>query len=128
MKAQVSVEFMVFMSILILIFIPLLSSSISLQQETKNIRLETEAGKLSDAIAFEINLATKAGDGYERKFYVEESFAGISNFNISVEDYRVTIEWSERSASSPIVTKNVTGTIKKGWNLIKNKNGDVYAN
>lgn len=127
MRGQISIEFMIFVTILALIVIALLWNNLSLQNRMIGIKTNVEAQKLSDSIAFEINAAVKAGDGYERDFYVENSFFGISNFNISVEEYYASIDWSERSVSSRIITKNITGTISKGWNQIKNVNGEIIV-
>lgn len=127
MKAQVSVEFMAFVSILLLLLLLFVWNSFSLQKEMIALRSDTEARKLSDRIAFEINTALKAGNGYSRNFYVEDSFAGISDFDILVNSYSVVIKWSQGSASSQILTENITGSIKKGWNFIQNKNGEIFA-
>lgn len=88
---------------------------------------DTEARKLSDRIAFEINIALKAGNGYSREFYIEETFAGISDFDILVYSYSIVIKWSQGSVSSQILTENITGSVKKGWNFIENKNGEIYV-
>lgn len=127
MKAQVSIEFMILISILALLFILYTQNSLSLQRDMITIKVDQDAKKLSDKIAFEINTAVKSGDGYERRFYVEDSFGGISDFNISVKNYAVTISWGQRSVSSQITTKNITGNVSKGWNLIENGVGNIYV-
>jgi len=128
MKAQVSIEFMILIFLLALLFILYTQNSLSLQKDMVTIKVNQDAKKVSDKIAFEINTAVKSGNGYERRFYVENSFAGISNFTISVENYAVTINWSQKSVSSQITTKNITGSINKGWNLIENSGGNIYVN
>lgn len=127
MKSQASVEFMILVGMLVIIFLVMTSSNISLQQGMINIKSDTEARKLSDKIAFEVNTAAKSGDGYKRKFLIEESFAGISDFTIEVGDYQVRIVWSDRQVSSEIVTRNITGVVNKGQNLIENRNGVIYV-
>lgn len=127
MKAQVSVEFMILILLLSLLFILYTQNSLSLQKENIAIKIDQEAKKLSDKIAFEINTAVKSGSGYQRRFFVENTFAGISEFDISVQNYGVTVSWSQKSVSSQITTKNITGNVSKGWNLVENRAGIIYV-
>ena len=127
MKGQISIEFMIFVTILTVIVTAFLWNNLSLQNRIVGIKTNVEAQKLSDSIAFEINAAVKAGDGYERNFYVENNFFGVSNFDISIAEYSVFIDWSDRSVSSRIITRNITGKVSKGWNKIKNINGEIIV-
>lgn len=127
MRAQSSVEFMILISILLILFILYTQNSLSLQKDMISIKADQEAKKLSDRIAFEINTAVKSGDGYERSFFIESSFAGISDFDVSVKDYEVKVAWSQNFVTSQIVTKNTTGNVVKGWNLIENRDGVIYV-
>lgn len=127
MKSQVSVEFIVLVSMLILIFIAFLLSSSSIKFRLIGIKSEIEAKELCDDIASEINHAVRAGNGYERRFYVKDSFYGVSNFNISIEGNSVFMDWDEKSVSSSIITNNVVGNVSKGWNKINNTNGVIYV-
>jgi hypothetical protein len=128
MRGQISVEFMTLVSILIVIFTVFLWSANSWDYKIIGIKTNAEAKKLSDIIAFEINSAARAGDGYKRSFYLDEHPYGISDYDISVEGYSVFIDWDDKSISSNIITKNITGNVIKGWNLIENKDGMVYVN
>ena len=127
MKAQASVEFMILISVLIIIFILYTQNSFSLQKDMTTIKASQEARDLSDKIAFEINTAVKSGDGYKRNFYVDRSFAGIVDFDILVENYEVKIIWYQDSVTSQMVTKNTTGAVDKGWNLIENIDGVIHV-
>ena len=127
MKGQASLEFLIFTSILILMLSVYFWSSSSFQQRVNRIKSIEEAQRLCDKIAFEINLAVRAGDGYRRKFYVDENLYGISNFTIRVANNTVFLDWNEGSVSSSIITKNIVGSIKKGDNLIENRGGMIYV-
>jgi len=129
MRGQVSVEFMIFMSILIIIVSIFLWSNLSFQYKMIGVKSNVEAQELCDEIAFEINSAVRAGEGYKRRFYVDENLYGASDFEISVEYYSVFIDWDDKSATSSIIIKNITsGTIKKGfWNTIENINGELHV-
>jgi len=127
MKSQASLEFMIFASILIFMLSVYFWSSSSFQQQVNKIKTIEEAQRLCDKIAFEINLAVRAGDGYRRNFYVDENLYGISNFTIQVANNTVFLDWNEGSVSSSIITKNIVGTIEKGDNLIENRGGTIYV-
>lgn len=105
-----------------------LYSNLSLQNRLIGIKSNVEAQELCDRLAFEINAAVKAGEGYERSFRVEDSFYGAANFSISVANYSVFIDWGDKSVVSNIVVRDINGTIEKGrWNVIKNINGEINA-
>ena len=126
MKGQISTEFMIFVTILFFILMAFLWSNQSLQNRLIGIKSNVEAQKLCDRLAFEINAAVKAGNGYERSFRVGDSFYGTSDFSISVVNYSVFIDWDDKSVASNIVIRDINGTIEKGsWNVIKNINGEV---
>ena len=125
MTGQVSTEFMIFVSILVVIMTIFLWSNTSMNYQAIGIKANAEAKKLCDRIAFEINSAVRIGNGYKRIFFVDENLYGISNFNISVSEYSVFIDWDEKSVSSSIIVKNITGKITTGQNLIENKEGII---
>ena len=127
MIGQVSTEFMIFVSILVVMMTIFLWSNTSMSYQAIGIKSDTEAKKLCDRISFEINSASRAGNGYKRNFYVDENLYGISDFTISVSEYSVFVDWNEKSVSSSIIVKNITGTIHTGWNLIENKDGIIYV-
>lgn len=127
MKAQVSIEFITYVILLLVVLSALLYSATSKQYELIGIKSNLEAKELCNDISFEINEAVRAGNGYERRFYVKESLFGISDFNISIENYFVSIDWNGRSSSCSIITNNIIGNIAKGWNSINNTNGVIYV-
>jgi hypothetical protein len=126
MNGQIAIEFMIFVSILLVITTIAVFSNISLNQGMSSIKSDEEAKKLCERIAFEINSAVRIGDSYKRNFYIESPF-GISDFNISAEAYSVFIDWDEKSVACAIATNNITGKIEKGWNLIENIGGVIYV-
>ena len=91
-------------------------------------KIYSEAKKISDAIAMEINLALKAGEGYSRVFYIPEKILNSIDYNVTVSNYKVYVYWNDGSTQSIIYTKEINGIIKKGENLIRNLNGEIYVN
>jgi len=129
MKGQSSVEFMVYIGILLVILSVFLWSSNSLQSRLNEVKIQNDAQQLCDKVAFEINTAVRSGNGYKRDFYMEKSFFGVSDFNITVDYYTVYLTWNNFSVISNIITKNITGTINEGRiNSIENRGGIIYVN
>lgn len=127
MKSQVSVEFLILVSLLLVILVVVLIGGYSFSSLTNDLRIEREAKKLSDSIASEINLAIRIGDGYKREFFVDTSFAGITDFSIEVGNYSVFIKWYRGETSSSILVPRIEGEIKKGRNTLENRNGEIYV-
>ncbi len=129
MKGQSSLEFMTYVSILTFILAIFIWSNASLEKRKIGIKTITEAENFCDNIAFEINSAVRSGNGYSRKFYVDDNFNGVSNFAISVSNYSVYVDWTRNSVSSSIVIKELanTNTISPGFNLIENRDGNIYV-
>jgi hypothetical protein len=127
MKAQVAVEFMVLFAILAFFFIAYIQSGFYMKKDQMSVQEKQEAKSVSDNVAFEINRAVDFGSGYERDFHLDESWAGVANFNITVKDYEVTVTWDESVASSVITVRNITGSVKPGWNNIRNGDGVIYV-
>lgn len=127
MKAQVSIEFLILIFILVLVFTFFSSSTTSIKNQLNSIRIQTEARRLVNKIASEINLAVEVGDGYERRFYVENSFAGITDFSITISNYTISLEWKRGVVYSPLISSSIQGEIRKGWNVVRNVDGIIYV-
>jgi hypothetical protein len=127
MKGQMTIEFMVLLSVLIVMSTLFIFGEMSLRERSFNLKAGEEIEKLCERAAFEINAAVRFGDSYTRSFYIDETLFGVSDFDILVSDYAVFIDWDKGSKACIISTKNITGEIKKGWNLIENIDGVIYV-
>jgi hypothetical protein len=127
MLAQASTEFLVFVSLLLILVFLVVYKNYQSAAQLEEYKSYQEAQNLVNDIAFEINLALKAGDGYSRKFYVSKEVYGISNFTIEVRDYQVKLKWDKGEVSANIFTRNITGTIKAGENVVRNVKGEIYV-
>jgi len=125
---QASLEFFILVSLLIIILTGVMYFSSSYYYQFNQLQIYSEANKISQSIASEINLALKAGDGYSRIFYIPEKILNSIDFEINVTSYRVYVYWNGGSTQSVIYTKNINGTLKKGENWIRNVNGEIYVN
>ena len=128
MLAQISVEFTLLVSILVIILLLTIYYNSSIYVEMNSAKVYSDGQKISDQIASEINLALKAGNGYSRVFYTPIKVSNSFDYNITVNNYLVTVSWKDSSVRSVVLTNNLNGTLVKGQNLIKNLNGNVYVN
>jgi hypothetical protein len=126
MKAQASVEFLVFLSFLIVVFLVSVFNQLHLSREVTSIKSDEELKTLCGRIKFEIDSAVNLGDTYKRNFYLNAPY-GNENITITIKSYYVFIDAYSKSLSCNIITNNITGAIKIGWNLIENKNGVIYV-
>jgi hypothetical protein len=126
--AQVSVEFIVFVSVLTVILLLTIYYNSTVYMEMNSAKIYNDAQGICDQIAFEINMALRAGDGYSRNFYIPYKISDSVNYNISLNNYLVVINWTGGSTQSIILTNNITANFTKGQNLIKNLNGSIRVN
>ncbi|MCD6403328.1 MAG: hypothetical protein J7K98_03285 [Candidatus Aenigmarchaeota archaeon] len=127
MKAQVSTEFLILVSVLVTMFLSLYFGLVPLVKKAYYAKLEQDAKEVCRFVANEINLAYRVGDGYQRRFFIEERLLGFKSYDITVGNFFVYVEWDNKSVSCSVLTRSVNGNAHPGWNTIKNKKGDVYV-
>jgi len=125
---QASLEFFVLISLLIVILTMAMYFSSSYYHQFIQYQIYSEATKISQNIANEINIALKAGDGYSRVFYIPTKILNAIDFDVNVSNYRIYVYWDTGFTQSVIYTKEINGNLRKGENLIRNVNGEIYVN
>ena len=128
MLAQVSIEFIVFVSVLTVILLLTIYYNSTIYMEMNSAKIYNDAQGICDQIAFEINMALRAGNGYSRNFHIPYKISDSVNYNISLGNYLVIVNWAGSSTQSIILTNNITANFTKGQNLIKNLNGSIRVN
>jgi hypothetical protein len=126
--AQVSMEFIVLVSILILVLVTVIYYNSSFYVRINSAKDYNNAQTISDQISSEINLALDVGDGYSRSFYVPERISNSIDYNVTVSNYAVVLNWNNGYVTSTVLAKNISGNLIKGQNLIRNLNGIIYVN
>jgi len=126
MKAQTSTEFLVLVSILVLISLVFYFSIIPFLQQAYHSRIKKHAEEICKFVANELNLAYQVGDGYRRKFFIEEKLLGFKNYTIDFQNFSIFVDWNGWSVVCPTQVGRVNGRIHKGWNYIKNVKGEIY--
>ncbi|MBI2128795.1 hypothetical protein HYU07_01005 [Candidatus Woesearchaeota archaeon] len=124
-KAQVSVEFIVFVGIGFIMLLIFLASSI---EKMKEFNTEKEFILLKDVaykVQNEIVLASIVNDGYMRTFDIPERLE-TSDYNISITG-RTLIAQSD-NYDYVLQLPDANGTLAKGNNTIKKTGGIVQIN
>jgi uncharacterized protein YpmB len=124
-SGQGALEFAVIFGFVIFFFVVFLGI-IERNLEDKNSEKE---GIVLQSVALEardeINLAAGSSEGYYRVFKIQENILG-KNYFINVTDGFVYASLGNKGFSYK--TANVTGSLKKGVNIINKTNGTVYLN
>jgi hypothetical protein len=145
-KAQQSVELMMAFSAALAVFI--IFYAILAQTYADSIRKETlsEGISLADGIAAEIDVAARAGDGYNRKITYSTVVMGGQSYNLSVNNRSGSVEFNmdlgESIApfyySAPTLARSIVGEsmfatvdgfaieAERGYAYIENRNGTIH--
>ena len=128
MKAQAGVEFIAFVTLILIIASVAVSVWWPLRNAGYERKIESGAVTTLRTIVFQINTDQTVGDGYQGRFFLDQTLLGV-DYNISQEPHFVSIQWSKRTAILPTIPENVTGNFKIGdWNTVKNVNGVINVN
>ncbi|MFC1648964.1 hypothetical protein ACFL1B_05935 [Nanoarchaeota archaeon] len=127
MKGQVSLEFVVLMVFMLVLFTGLfvaLQGRMLAMRELKDMQTMQQLGNL---VENEVRLAYLVGDGYERQFFVPVTLNGKS-YDIRVDDQWDLIVAHHDLEHIAFLENQVTGAVQKGNNIVKNVHGQVELN
>lgn len=124
-KGQISIEFLIILTILFLVLIFSVWVYGVKNKEVNDYRINESAKLVAFSTATAINGAYLAGDGFES--VVEMDSFGF-DFNLSIEESAVTVSWDGGIADYPILTdKVVLGDIAFGeMATIRTRDGNVF--
>jgi hypothetical protein len=121
-KAQVSVEFM----LLFIFFIGLLAlAMVYAMQNLQGVYSSTmglEAGKVLSSVKSKLDTAFLEGDGFSTNFTLPQQIMSV-DYSVNISSGFLLIEVANATYSNPLITKDITGTPRKGENALKNVNG-----
>jgi len=126
-KGQSAIEFMILIgavTFLFLSFLLAINQSISDANERNKDLLVKE---IALTVQNEISIASKAIDGYQRNFSIPLVIVG-NDYHINILSSLVFINTTDGKHSLALPVANVTGSVKKGSNIIKKLNSTVYLN
>jgi hypothetical protein len=125
-KAEVSVEFMIFVGILFVFFIFFFGIIGVKTRDINESTIFTDAQSVADKIADEINIAVRF-EGYFREFYIPEKLVNGNIYSVVFHKglRLVEVKWNGKSVMSSLVTENISGNISFGNNRIRNEEGVI---
>ena len=126
-KGQISMEILSYYIILFGVFLLTLILVVANQRAIEEEKSNMDARRILITAKNEIDIATNVGDGYSHSFFLPQVLQSGKDYNISVssEAQEIRIVYNERNVTLPLLTNNVTSTIKKGNNIIKNSKGMI---
>lgn len=124
-RGQGAIEFVVIFGALLAFFI-IFFSIVQLNIADKN---EDKERVIAQSVALdiqnEINIAAEASEGYIREFSIPQSILG-KDYDVNILQGRMHFDMEGYSTSYQV--SNVTGSLIKGNNIIRKKNGEVTLN
>jgi len=122
LKAQVAIEFIILVSIALIMLIIFVSSTSDHAEKLNRQRDFIILKDLAYSIQNEINLASQVREGYNRTFSLPDELDG-NEYTITTyeNEFRVSTNGMDFSLRIP----KINGTIKKGNNTITNKGGII---
>ena len=133
-KAQISAEFIIIVSIALVVFLMMFSIIDKRNDELYSTRTMLYARKEADNLASSINTIFLAGDGAQKTITLPETLRDDKNYTINIypTNHLVEIIWSSlgenRQYTSPLLTANITGNLTSLSNTtltITNSNGGM---
>ncbi|MCX8190024.1 MAG: hypothetical protein N3F05_02230 [Candidatus Diapherotrites archaeon] len=123
LKAQASVEFMVLLSFLLVIFVFSISIATGQHEVFLSSKKTSEAKLLARTLASEINAVFLAGNGAEKSLFLRN----FGDYNVAFGKHRVFVEWGGSYVSEFIIANDVNApSAMQGKELLlKNISGGV---
>ena len=123
-KAQSSIEFILIFSLLLTILAIGATVAWVRIYGITNANQNLEIDKILDDTSSKIDLAFLEGDGFSINLEIPQVIFG-QNYTIDIYDNNVVIIFSNSTYSKHTLTENITGTLKKGFNKIINRDGEI---
>lgn len=121
-KAQSSIEFMLFFIVFMVALTAALFVSMERSHDLIQQRLALESTKVMNDVSTKINTAFLEGSGFMINLTVPENIYG-RDYTIGIYANLIRLEVENQTYFKPILTKNITGILTKGVNLVENKKG-----
>ncbi len=123
-KAQSSIEFMIIFIILVLALLVSLWIGLMRVREVSTAQTDLEVERLLNDASNKINTAYLEGHGFSINLTMPNKIFGL-NYTVQIISNYIYLTINNNTYPKPLLTQNISGTLKKGENLIKNVRGDV---
>ena len=124
MKAQVALEFIIIFGVFLVALILVTLSAWGNVMNINKSTIDFESVRILNLAANRMNTVYLEGDGFSIGLVIPEKI-GNFNYTINIEDNTLWLEINELSYSKRLLASNITGTLSKGTNTIKNMDGGL---
>jgi hypothetical protein len=108
LKAQVGLELIAAMIIILLILILIVSYSIERANESNEMRTFLDAKRVATSIGTNLDTIQEQGKGYYKYFTIPETIYGYYGYNVSISANVVEVSWGSRAWTVNTLSSNVT--------------------
>jgi len=129
-KGQVSLEFIIMVSLTLLIFAGFYSALLHKQMNAIKYNTDLEAKMLAEYIGYEVNLALTHGENFTKEFELPYKIS-VYEYNVSYEtsdNFTLIYVYYDNRYSIGYTIANLSGSLNPGSNILRNTRGMIYAN
>ncbi len=126
-KGQSSIEFLIIVSFMTLIFVSLFSLASGRLSEAKEGNSAQAAQDIALRVVNQIALVSEVSDGFASTFTIPQAVAG-QTYTLDLIDGREVVVYYQNYEHVEFLPFNVSGNVTFGQNTIAKKGGRVYLN
>ena len=129
MRAQVSVDFIIALTVMMSLFFLIFGLYAQKKSGIETVMANLEAKRIGEKLAWNINEVSRGGDGAREEVIIPER-AWVEDYYIYIEGRWVEVVWTHRGLENhmafPIMTSNIEGgEFDAGSSLVITNNGGV---
>ncbi|MBI2675887.1 MAG: hypothetical protein HYX24_05485 [Candidatus Aenigmarchaeota archaeon] len=124
-KMQAAMEFMVILGAFVFLLAASIHVSMQKTREVEQASDDLEAGRILEMASSKLNTALLEGDGFSANLTLPEKMRG-KGYSINISNGVLYISLPGNTYPTRLLTSNITGSLRKGENMISNRNGGLY--
>lgn len=118
-KGQAAIEFIIVFTILIAVLIAVTYNSHLTANDINSVAAEGALTDALDSMKFEIDTVYLGGDGFSSNITIPDEING-KNYTVNITNGFIIVNISGDIKNTQLMTNNISGTLKKGVNVVKN--------
>lgn len=118
-------EFMVILGAFVFLLAASIHVSMQKTREVEQASDDLEAGRILEMASSKLNTALLEGDGFSANLTLPEKMRG-KGYSINISNGVLYISLPGNTYPTRLLTSNITGSLRKGENMISNRNGGLY--
>ncbi len=123
-KSQAAAEFLIIFMMLMIALSIAVYMSVYRTQELSGSKIGIETNKILNDVSNKVNMAFLGGPGFMVNLTLPDNIFG-REYSIYIQSNYVSLEVSNTTHFKSLVTGNITGSLIKGVNLVRNRDGMI---